>query len=59
MKLSNRTVLKYRGISLSEYIPTVIKGLENDADMIFHGDGEKLMSEFRGESENHLLTRFR
>ena len=48
--------LKFRGISLSEYIPTVIKGLENDADMIFHGDGEKIMAESRGESESRLLT---
>ena len=48
--------LKFRGISLSEYIPTVIKGLENDADMIFHGDGEKIMAESRGESERRLLT---
>jgi uncharacterized oxidoreductase len=48
--------LKFRGIGLSEYIPTVIKGLEDDADMIFHGDGEKIMSESRGESESRLLT---
>ncbi len=48
--------LKFRGISLSEYVPTVIKGLKNNADMIFHGDGEKIMSEPRGESESHLLT---
>jgi uncharacterized oxidoreductase len=47
---------KFRGISLSEYIPTVIKGLENDADMIFHGDGEKIMAESRDESERRLLT---
>jgi uncharacterized oxidoreductase len=47
--------LKFRGISLSEYIPTVIKGLENDADIIFHGDGEKIMAESRGESERRLL----
>jgi uncharacterized oxidoreductase len=48
--------LKFRGISLSEYIPTVIKGLEDDADVIFHGDGENIMSEPRGESESRLLT---
>jgi uncharacterized oxidoreductase len=29
--------IKFRVISVSEYIPTVIKGLENDADMIFYG----------------------
>jgi uncharacterized oxidoreductase len=50
------THLKFRGIGLSEYIPTIIKGLEDDADMIFYGDGEKIMSESRGESENRLLT---
>jgi uncharacterized oxidoreductase len=48
--------LKFRGISLSEYIPTVIKGLEDDADIIFHGDGEKMMSEARDQLENRLLT---
>jgi uncharacterized oxidoreductase len=48
--------LKFRGVSLSEYIPTIIKGLENDADMIFHGDGEKMMSESRVESESRLLS---
>jgi uncharacterized oxidoreductase len=47
--------LKFRGISLSEYIPTVIRGLENDWEMIFHGDGAKILSEPRGESENRLL----
>jgi uncharacterized oxidoreductase len=48
--------VKYRGISLSEYLPAVIRGLENDADIIFHGDGEKVMSEPRGESERRLLV---
>jgi uncharacterized oxidoreductase len=48
--------LRFRGIGLSEYIPTVIKGLEDDADMIFYGDGEKIMSESRSESESRLLT---
>jgi uncharacterized oxidoreductase len=48
--------LKFRGVSLSDYIPTVIKGLEDDADMIFYGDGEKVMSESRVETENRLLT---
>lgn len=47
--------LKFRGISLSEYIPTVIRGLENDAEMIFHGDGATVLSEPRGESESRLL----
>ena len=52
----DRAHLKFRGISLSEYIPTVIKGLENDAEMIFYGDGEKILSESRRESEKRLLT---
>jgi uncharacterized oxidoreductase len=47
--------LKFRGVSVSEYIPTVINGLENDADVIFYGDGEKIMTESRGESERRLL----
>jgi uncharacterized oxidoreductase len=47
--------IKYRGVSLSEYIPTVIKGLENDDEMIFHGDGAKVLSEPRAESEHRLL----
>ncbi|HUJ18717.1 MAG TPA: SDR family NAD(P)-dependent oxidoreductase [Nitrospirota bacterium] len=47
--------LKFRGIGLPEYIPTVIRGLENDVEMIFHGDGAKILSEPRGESEGRLL----
>jgi uncharacterized oxidoreductase len=47
--------LKFRGISLSEYIPTVIRGLENDAEMIFYGDGATVLSEPRGESKVRLL----
>jgi uncharacterized oxidoreductase len=48
--------VKFRGISVSEYIPTIINGLKNDAEIIFYGDGEKIMSEPRGESEVRLLT---
>ena len=47
--------LKFRGINLSEYIPTVIRGLESDDEMIFHGDGATILSEPRGESEIRLL----
>ena len=47
--------LRFRGISLSEYIPTVIRGLENDAEMIFYGDGATALSESRSESESRLL----
>jgi uncharacterized oxidoreductase len=52
----DRAGLKFRGIKVSEYIPTIIKGLENDADMIFHSEGEKIMSESRDKSESRLLT---
>jgi uncharacterized oxidoreductase len=48
--------VKFRGISLAEYIPTVIKGLENDVEMIFHGDGDKIMTEPRAISETSLLS---
>ena len=52
----DRARLKFRGLSLSDYIPTIIEGLENDTDLIFHGDGSKVMSEARSESESRLLT---
>ena len=48
--------VKYRGASLSEYLPAVIRGLENDSEIIFYGDGEKIMAEPRGESEKRLLN---
>jgi uncharacterized oxidoreductase len=48
--------MKFRGISLAEYIPTVIKGLENDSDIIFHGDADTVMAEPRGKSEGRLLN---
>jgi uncharacterized oxidoreductase len=51
----NAAHLKFRGISVSEYIQTVMKGLENDADIIFHADGQRVMTEPRGESESRLL----
>ena len=47
---------RFRGISIAEYIRTVVKGLEDDADTMFHGDGEALLSRPRGESENSLLN---
>lgn len=47
--------LKFRGISLSEYIPTIIRGLENDAEMIFYGNGATVLFEPRDESERRLL----
>jgi uncharacterized oxidoreductase len=48
--------LKFRGISLKEYIPTVIRGLENDVEMIFHGDVATVLSEPRADSESRLLN---
>jgi uncharacterized oxidoreductase len=48
--------LKFRGVSLAEYIPTVIKGLEEDREMIFHDGGEKIMSEPRDKAESRLLN---
>jgi uncharacterized oxidoreductase len=52
----NRARLEYRGIGVAEYIPSVVAGLERDADTIFHGDAKTLLSEPRGESENRLLS---
>jgi uncharacterized oxidoreductase len=49
----NAVRLKFRGISVSEYIQTVMKWLENDADTIFYSDGK---SEPREESESRLLN---
>ena len=48
--------VKFRGISVAEYIPTVIKALENDVETIFHGDGQSIMSEARGATETRLLN---
>lgn len=47
---------RFRGISLDEYITTVVAGLEDDADIIFHGDGDALLSQPRADSENRLLN---
>ncbi len=48
--------VKYRGISLSEYIPTVVKGLENDNETIFYGDAGTVLTEPRGLTESSLLN---
>ena len=47
--------LKFRGVSLSEYIPSVIQGFEKDEEMIFFGDAKKVMTESRSESETRLF----
>ncbi len=52
-----RAHLKYRGVGVSEYVPTIMKGLEKDADTVFYGEGASVMSEPRGESEVRLLKR--
>jgi uncharacterized oxidoreductase len=51
----NAAHAKFRGISVSEYMPTIIEGLRNDAEIIFSADRETLMNEPRGESEMRLL----
>ena len=48
--------IKFRGISLAEYIPTILKGLESDAEIIFHDDAATVLTEPRGESEKRLLN---
>jgi|WetSurMetagenome_2_1015567.scaffolds.fasta_scaffold280998_1 uncharacterized oxidoreductase len=48
--------VQYRGISLAEYLPSVMHGLENDKAVIFYGDAEKVLSEPRGESEKSLFS---
>jgi len=47
---------RHYGISVAEYIPGVIQKLESGAELIFHGDGEKIMSEPRTVSETRLLN---
>jgi uncharacterized oxidoreductase len=46
---------KYRGISLAEYIPTVVEGLKSDSEIIFYGDGNRILTEPREKSENSLF----
>jgi uncharacterized oxidoreductase len=48
--------IEYRGISVAEYMPTIIRGFKNDEETIFHGDSRNIMAEPRGESERRLLT---
>ena len=52
----NAAHARFRGISVSEYMPTIINGLRNDAEIIFYGEGEKVMNEPRAEAEKRLLT---
>ena len=48
--------MAYRGVSVAEYIPTVIRGLRADAEIIFFGDGADVMTRPRSETEQRLLT---
>ncbi|MCX6559549.1 MAG: SDR family NAD(P)-dependent oxidoreductase [Candidatus Aminicenantes bacterium] len=50
-----RARIPFRGIGLAEYIPTVVKGLEDDEETIFHGEGKNVMTAPRAESESRLL----
>jgi len=47
---------RHYGISVAEYIPGVIEKLESGAEVIFHGDGEKIMSEPRNVLETRLIN---
>jgi len=47
---------RFRGVSVAEYMPTIINGLKNGVETIFYDDGEKILSQPRGESEVRLLT---
>jgi uncharacterized oxidoreductase len=46
---------KFRGMSVQEYIPTVVKGLEDDVDTIFSSDKADLLAQPRGVTETRLL----
>lgn len=45
----------FRGMSLEEYLPTAIKGLEEGLDVVLTEDRKDLLSRPRGEAENTLL----
>ena len=47
---------RFRGVSVAEYMPTIINGLKNGVETIFYDDGEKILGQPRGESEVRLLT---
>jgi uncharacterized oxidoreductase len=51
----DRARMTYRGVSVAEYIPSVVAGLRADAEIIFYGDGGDVLSRPRGETENRLL----
>jgi len=45
----------FRGVSLEEYMPTVIAGLEEGSDVVLTADRKSLFEQPRGETENMLL----
>lgn len=45
----------FRGVSLDEYLPIVIEGLESGSDTILTAERKDLFSRPRGETENMLL----
>jgi uncharacterized oxidoreductase len=47
---------RHFGIPVEEFIPSVMEKLESGAEIIFHGDGEKILSEPRNVTENRLLN---
>jgi len=47
--------LSFRGIDVDEYVSTVVRKLEDGAAVVFHGDGEKVLTQPRSESETSLL----
>jgi uncharacterized oxidoreductase len=51
----NAAHARFKGISVSEYLPTIVDGLRNDVETILSAGRETLMSEPRGESETRLL----
>jgi uncharacterized oxidoreductase len=51
----NRAGMKFRGISVAEYVPTVLDGLRRDEETIFFGEGADVLTLPRGETEKRLL----
>jgi uncharacterized oxidoreductase len=51
-----RARMKFRGISVAEYVPTVMEGLRRDEETIFYGGGGDVLTLPRGETEKKLLA---
>jgi uncharacterized oxidoreductase len=47
---------KFRGVSVREYIPTVVKALEDGVETIFSSERGDLLAEPRGATESRLLN---